>query len=55
MDKEQFKDLTIILKSLDKKLDILIALQKSSSPPPKLSPFEKDVLKLCNSKNTINK
>jgi len=53
MQEKQFKDLMAVLKSLDKKLDIIIALEKLSAPAPKLYPFEKQILKLCNSKNTI--
>ena len=38
---------------MDKKLDVLIAIQKSSLPAPKITPIEEEILKLCNSKNTI--
>ena len=53
LEKNQFQDLINVLKSMDKKLNILIAIQKASSPTPKLPPIEEEILKLCNSKNTI--
>lgn len=53
MEKKQFQDLISILKSIDMKLDILIAKQKSSLPAYKPTPSEEEILKLCNSKNTI--
>lgn len=42
------------LKSIEKKLDILIKIQKSIAPVPKLDADERHVLKLCNSKYTVN-
>ncbi len=42
------------LKNIEKKLDVLIKVQKSMAPEPKISPEEKKILDFCNSKNTIN-
>jgi len=42
------------LKNIEKKLDILIKIQKSIAPEPKLGSDEKKILKFCNSKYTIN-
>jgi len=54
MSKEQFKKLMKSLKSMESKLDILIRLQKASMPKPKITPAEKEILKLCDKKHTIN-
>lgn len=42
------------LKNIEKKLDILIKIQKSIAPKPKIGSDEKKILKFCNSKYTIN-
>lgn len=42
------------LKNIEKKLDVLIKIQKSLAPEPKISLEEKKILDFCNSKNTIN-
>lgn len=42
------------LKNIEKKLDILIKIQKSMAPEPKITPDEKKILQFCNSKYTIN-
>ena len=42
------------LKNIEKKLDVLIKIQKSMAPEPKISSEEKKILNYCNSKNTIN-
>jgi len=38
------------LKNIEKKLDILIKIQKSMAPEPKITLDEKKILKFCNSK-----
>ena len=53
MDKKQFKELIGILKQVEKKLDVLIAIEKAGSPKPKITDEEKKILKLCNSKNSM--
>ena len=53
MSKEQINKLLKSLKSIEAKLDILIALQKAVSPKPKVSKEERKILKLCNRKHTI--
>jgi hypothetical protein len=53
MSKEQFEDLTKILESIDKKLDLLVTLQKRVSPKPNIGKEEAKVLQLCNRKHTI--
>lgn len=42
------------LKNIEKKLDILIALQKRATSPPEMGKEEEKVLKLCNKKHTID-
>jgi hypothetical protein len=42
------------LKNIEKKLDVMIKIQKSMAPEPKITPEEKTILKFCNSKYTIN-
>lgn len=42
------------LKNIEKKLDVMIKIQKSMAPEPKLGADEKKILKYCNSKYTIN-
>jgi len=54
MEKEQFNELLESTNNISKKLDILIALQKSVTPKKELSSEERKVLALCNGKNTID-
>lgn len=42
------------LKNIEKKLDVLIKIQKSMAPEPKITEEETKILDFCNSKNTIN-
>jgi len=42
------------LKNIEKKIDVLIKIQKSMAPEPKINEDEKNLLKFCNSKYTIN-
>jgi len=42
------------LKNIEKKLDVLIKIQKSMAPEPKISSEQKMILNYCNSKNTIS-
>lgn len=54
MDEKQFKQLITHLTSIDSKLSILIALQKSVSKIPDLGAEENTVFKLCNGKNSVS-
>lgn len=54
MDKAEFKELMQSLKSIERKLDILVKLLKASTPKPKITPEERKILKLCDKKHTIN-
>ena len=51
---DEIKTTNEILKNIEKKLDVLIKIQKSMAPEPKIGTDEKKVLKYCNSKYTIN-
>ena len=42
------------LKNIEKKLDVLIKIQKSMAPEAKINENEKKLLEFCNSKYTIN-
>lgn len=53
MEKEQFDKLLDSINNIGKKLDTLVALQKSVTPKQELSAEEKKVLDFCNGKNTI--
>lgn len=53
MEKEQFNKLLDSINNISKKLDTLVALQKSVTPKQELSVEEKKVLGFCNGKNTI--
>jgi len=53
MEKDQFDKLLDSINNIGKKLDTLVALQKSVTPKRELSAEEKKVLGLCNGKNTI--
>ena len=54
MEKNQFNKLVESITKIEKKIDTLIALQKSTIPKQKLSSEEKKILSLCNGKNTID-
>ena len=53
MNEIQFKQMLKVLKDIDSKLSILISLQKTTVKPPKLGTEEKEIMKLCNGKNTV--
>lgn len=42
------------LKNIEKKLDVLIKIQKSMAPEPKITSDEKKILKFCNSKYDVS-
>jgi len=50
----EIKTTNELLKNIEKKLDVLIKIQKSMAPEPKITPDEKKILKYCNSKYTVN-
>jgi hypothetical protein len=52
MEKKQFETIANSLESIDKKLDILISLQKRTLPKPKFGKEEKKVFNLCDKKHT---
>lgn len=54
MDKAEFKELMRLLKSIERKLDVLIKLLKVSMPKPKITSEERKILKLCDKKHTID-
>lgn len=54
MDKAEFKELMQQLKSIERKLDVLVKLLKASMPKPKITPEERKILELCDKKHTIN-
>ena len=41
------------LKNIEKKLDILVILQKSVTPKPEINDEQNLILPFCNSKNTV--
>ena len=51
--KEQADKVLKSLKKIENKLEILIKLQKANMPEAKITPAEKEVLKLCDTKHTI--
>lgn len=51
--KEQTDKLLKSLKRIESKLDMIVRLQKATMPKPSITPAEKDVLKLCDKKHTI--
>ena len=53
MSKEQISKLLKLLKSIETKLNILVRLQKASMPRPKITKAEREILKLCDKKHTI--
>lgn len=53
MNKDQFNKLMKSLKRIQSKLDILIRLQRTSMPKPKITPAEREILKLCDRKHTV--
>ncbi len=54
MSKDQFEDLSKYLRSIDEKLEILIALQKRALPKAKVGEEENKVLQLCDKKHVIS-
>ena len=54
MTKEQINKLIKSLKSIESKLDVLVAIQRASVPKPKTTPAEKVILKLCDKKHTVD-
>ncbi len=50
----QIEELNRTLKSIDKKLDILIILQKRACPKPEIGKEESKVLQLCDRKHSID-
>ena len=54
MKSDQFKKLMKSLKGIEKKLDILVRLQKASMPKQKLTPSEREILKFCDKKHTAD-
>lgn len=54
MKDEQYTQLLKILREINEKLSILISLQKVSTKPPSLGDSEKQILKLCNGKNSVD-
>lgn len=54
MSKEQIEELSKTLSSIDKKLDILIILQKRSCPKPQIGKEEAKILQLCDKKHNID-
>lgn len=52
-DRERFRQLMDVLKSIEKKLDILIKVSRVSMPKPTIGPEEKKILLLCDRKHTI--
>ena len=53
-DSKRFKDLMNSLKNIERKLDVLITLQKVSVNPPSLGEDEKKILKLCDKNHTVD-
>jgi hypothetical protein len=49
----QFKELIASLKAIESKLDILVNLQKSTTPMPIIGEEQEKILKLCDKKHTI--
>jgi hypothetical protein len=52
MEKKQFEAIAASLNSIDRKLDVLISLQKRSLPKPVISKEERKVFELCDKKHT---
>jgi hypothetical protein len=50
---KQFEELLKSVRNIESKLDIMVSLQKTSAPMPKIGKEEKKVLKLCDKKHTI--
>jgi len=50
---EQTDKLLKSLRRIESKLDVLVRLQKASMPKQKTTPTEKEILKLCDMKHTI--
>ncbi len=49
----QFEELLKSLKNIENKLDLIVGLQKASTPMPKIGKEEQKILKLCDKKHTI--
>jgi len=54
MSKDQFRKLIESLKNIEAKLDTLVRLQLANMPKPKITQAEKDILRFCDKKHTIN-
>jgi len=54
MNKDQFRKFMKSLKSIESKLDLLVRLQKASMPKPKITPAEKQILRLCDRQHTVD-
>ena len=54
MSKDQFEDLSKYLRSIDEKLEILIALQKRALPKAEVGKEENKVLQFCDKKHPIS-
>ena len=52
MEKKQFETIANSLASIDRKLDILISIQKRALPQPIITKEEKKVFELCDKKHT---
>jgi len=53
MDKTQFDKIIKSLDGIDKKLDVLIILQKQGRPKQKIAKEQKKILALCDRNHTI--
>jgi len=53
MQNGQQQDVIALLKSIDRRLGILVKLQRINMPAPKLTHTQKQVLNLCDKKHTI--
>ncbi len=50
---KEFKELLKSVKNIENKLEIMLSLQKASTPVPKIGEEEEKILKLCDKKHTI--
>lgn len=53
IDNDKFRQLMRSLNNIETKLDILINLQRTSMPKPKVPKEEAKILELCDKKHTI--
>ena len=51
--REQTDKLLKSLKRIESKLDMIVRLQKATMPKPNITKAEKEILKLCDKKHTI--